>query len=102
MRTIVHDNKIEETLAIVTQLVIIGIEKCVDILLTNDDLELYDQEVINDDEHPINKASFYGNHYVVSFLMFKQLNWDIIKNMPLEPFANQTGLWDGFSECFKD
>ena len=33
--------------------------------------------------------------------IFKQLNWDVINNMPFEPIIAQTGLWNGSSELFK-
>ena len=33
--------------------------------------------------------------------MFKQLNWDVINNMPSEPITTRTGLWNGSSELFK-
>ena len=32
---------------------------------------------------------------------FKQLNWDVIYNMPSEPITSQTRLWNGSSELFK-
>ena len=33
--------------------------------------------------------------------MFKQLNWDVINNMPSESITVRTGLWNGYSELFK-
>ena len=90
-------NEGERTLAIVTQSVIIASENYVDIPLTNEDdgVELYDEEEINehiyfdepDDEPPINKTSLDGNQQFMPSPMFKQLNWDVINNMPSEPIT---------------
>ena len=104
-------NEGEGTLAIVTQSVIIVSENYVDIPLTNEDdgVELYDEEEINEqiyvdepgDEPPINKTTLDGNQHFMPSPMFKQLNWDVINNMPSEPITTRTGLWNGSSELFK-
>ena len=101
----------ERTLAIVTQSFIIAYENYVNILLTNEDdgVELYDEEEINeqiyvdepDDELLINKTSLDSNQHFMPSPMFKQLNWDVINNMPSEPITAQIGLWNGSSELFK-
>ena len=76
-------------------------------------MELYDKEEINeqiyidepddelDDEPQINKASLDGNQHFMLYPMFKQLNWDVINNMPSKPITTRTGLGNGSSELFK-
>ena len=70
------------TLSTMTQSIIIAIENYVDISLTIDDDEEEINEQIYIDEPPINKASLDGNQHFMPFSMFKQLNWDVINNMP--------------------
>ena len=104
-------NEAKGTLAIVTQSVIIASKNFVDIPITNEDdgVELYGEEEINeqiyvdepDDEPPINKTSLDGNQHFMPSPMFKQLNSDVINNMPYEPITTQTGLWNGSSQLFK-
>ena len=108
-------DEVEGTLATVTQSIIIASKSYVDISLTYEDdgMKLYDDEEINgkiyvddpndepDDETPINKASLDGNQHFMPSPIFKQLNWDVINNMPFEPITTRTGLWNGSSELFK-
>ena len=79
----------------------------VDIPFTNDhdDVEFYDEDEINeenyDDEPPTNKASLVDGQHIMPSLMFKQLNWDAINSMTIEPLTSCTGLWNESNELLK-
>ena len=78
-------------LAVVTQSVMIATNNYVDIPFTNedDDVEFYDEDEINeknyDDGPPTNKAFLVDGQHIMPSPMFKQLNWDAINNMIVEP-----------------
>ena len=79
----------------------------VDIPFTNenDDVEFYDEDEINemncDDEPPTNKASLDDGEHIMSSSMFKQLSWDAINSMTVEPLTSRIGLWNESNELFK-
>eukprot|EP00261_Vitis_vinifera_P040633 XP_019081876.1 PREDICTED: uncharacterized protein LOC109124285 [Vitis vinifera] len=101
-----HNDEMGGNLAVVTQSVM-GATNYVDIPFTNenDDVEFYDEDEINEmhynDEPPTNKASSDDGEHIMPSPMFKQLNWDAINSMTVEPLTSRTGLWNESNELFK-
>ena len=99
--------KWERNLALVTQLIMIATNNYIDISFTNenDDVEFYDEDEIKannyDDEPLTNKTSLDDSEHIMPSLMFKQLNWDAINNMIVEPLTSHIGLWNESNELFK-
>ncbi|KAL6318189.1 hypothetical protein AAG906_035694 [Vitis piasezkii] len=99
--------KWERNLALVTQLIMIATNNYIDISFTNenDDVEFYDEDEIKannyDDEPLTNKTSLDDSEHIMPSPMFKQLNWDAINNMIVEPLTSRIGLWNESNELFK-
>ncbi|KAJ9672503.1 hypothetical protein PVL29_025922 [Vitis rotundifolia] len=100
-----HNDVMGANLAVVTESVMIATNNYVDIPFTNENVEFYDEDEINemnyDDEPPTNKASLDDGEHIMPSPMFKQLNWDVINSMPAEPPTSRTGLWNESNELFK-
>ncbi|KAL6342689.1 hypothetical protein AAG906_013095 [Vitis piasezkii] len=58
-------------------------------------------EMNYDDEPPTNKAFLDDGEHTMSFLMFKQLNWDAINSMTIGPLTSRIELWNESNELFK-
>ena len=90
-----------------SKLVMIATNNYVDIpfINENDGVEFYDEDEINkmnyDDKPPTNKVSLDNGEHIMSFPIFKQLNWDAINNMIVEPLISRIGLWNESNELFK-
>ena len=88
-----EDVETRMNLEMVIESVMLMVENFVDIPVQNDDI---------DEDEPLENNSFLlGGKYEVSFLLYKELNWDVINVMSDETLTSYNGLWNESNELYE-